>query len=164
MRILVLHGPNLNLLGQREPGVYGRASLAAIDAMLMRAAERLGVELASFQSNHEGRLIDAIHAAIGHSAIGHGADDPDGNNRGFDGIVINPGGLTHSSVALRDALAAGPPALEVHLSNIHAREPFRQTSLTAGACVGGVYGLGAAGYVLALEGLVAHLRGLQELG
>lgn len=168
MRILVLHGPNLNLLGRREPEIYGRLSLADIDAMLARAAGHLEVELTSFQSNHEGRLIDAIHAAIGpaatgraatgQGAIGRAALTPELVDRGFDGILINPGGLAHSSVALRDALAAGPPALEVHLSNIHAREPFRQTSLTAGACIGGVYGLGAAGYVLALEALVAHLR------
>ena len=143
MRILVLHGPNLNLLGQREPEHYGRVDLATIDAMLVRAGQRLGVAVECFQSNHEGQLIDAIHAAIGRC----------------EGIVINPGGLSHTSVSLRDALAAGPPALEVHLSNIHARERFRQRSLTAGACLGGVYGLGAAGYVLALEGLVARLRG-----
>ncbi len=143
MRILVLHGPNLNLLGRREPEIYGRVDLATIDALLGRAAERLRIELESHQSNHEGELIDAIHAAIDRC----------------DGILINPAGLTHSSVALRDALAAGPPALEVHLSNIHARERFRRRSVTAGACLGGVYGLGPAGYVLALEGLVAHLRG-----
>ncbi|MCB0216097.1 MAG: type II 3-dehydroquinate dehydratase [Caldilineae bacterium] len=142
MRILVLHGPNLNLLGRREPELYGLVDLATIDAMLQRAGQRLGIAVDCVQSNHEGQLIDAIQSAIGRC----------------DGIVINPGGLSHSSVSLRDALAAGPPALEVHLSNIHAREPFRQRSLTAGACLGGVYGLGAAGYVLALEGLVARLR------
>ena len=146
MRVLVLHGPNLNLLGRREPEVYGSVDLATIDAMLGRAAERMGLTIETLQSNHEGILIDAIHAAIDR----------------VDGVLINPGGLTHSSVALRDALAAGPPALEVHLSNIHAREPFRKDSLTAGACVGGIYGLGPAGYVLALEGLVALLRGRQS--
>ena len=143
MKILVLHGPNLNLLGKREPEHYGTLSLFAIDAMIAERALALGVEVESRQSNHEGVLIDAIHEAI----------------EAFDGIVINPGGYSHSSVALRDALAAGPPAVEVHLSNIHARERFRRRSVTAGSCVGGVFGLGAEGYLLALEGQVERLRG-----
>ena len=141
LTIQVLHGPNLNLLGQREPEVYGATTLAEIDANLVIQAKEAGCALRSLQSNHEGALIDEIQAC---AAVARG-------------ILINPGGLTHSSVALRDALAAGPPAMEVHLSNIHAREHFRRRSLTAGACVGGVYGMGPVGYVLALEGLVEHL-------
>jgi len=143
MHILVLHGPNLNLLGEREPEVYGRATLADIDARLADAAAARGVSVAFLQSNHEGVLIDAVHAAIGTA----------------DGIIVNPGGFTHTSVALRDAIAAGPPAIEVHLSNIHAREPFRRESLLAPVCVGGIYGLGAIGYVLAIEALIERLRG-----
>jgi len=146
MKILVLHGPNLNLLGQREPEHYGTLSLFAIDAMIAERARALGVEVEIRQSNHEGVLIDAIHEAI----------------EAFDGIVINPGGYSHTSVALRDALAAGPPAIEVHLSNILARERFRRRSVTAGGCVAGVFGLGAEGYLLALEGLVGRLRGDEE--
>ncbi len=138
MHILVLHGPNLNLLGRREPEVYGRQTLAEINQRLEAVAAARGARLDILQSNHEGALIDAIHAAIGQ----------------VDGIIINPGGLSHTSVALRDALAAGPPAIEVHLSNIHAREDFRRRSLLAPVCRGGIYGLGAAGYVLALEALV----------
>ena len=142
LRILVLHGPNLNLLGEREPEVYGRTTLAEIDARLRRLADELGVEIDCRQSNHEGVLIDAVQGAIGTR----------------DGVLINAGGLTHSSVALRDALAAGPPAVEVHLSNIHAREPFRRSSLLAGVCVGGVFGLGVDSYLLGLRGLVGWLR------
>ncbi len=144
MRILVLHGPNLNLLGRREPDVYGSATLADIDAALESAAARLGVTTTTLQSNHEGVLIDSIHVAINDS----------------DGILINAGGYTHTSVALRDALAAGPPAVEVHLSNIHAREDFRRRSVIAPVCVGGVYGFGADSYTLGLEALVAHLRAI----
>lgn len=144
LRILVLHGPNLNLLGEREPEVYGRTTLAEIDAQLRDLADELGVEIDCRQSNHEGVLIDAVQEAIGTR----------------DGVLINAGGLTHSSVALRDALAAGPPAVEVHVSNIHAREPFRQASLLAGVCVGGVFGLGADSYLLGLRGLVGRLRSL----
>ena len=142
LRILVLHGPNLNLLGRREPEVYGRVTLAEIDARLHSLAVELGALIDCLQSNHEGVLIDAVQGAIGTR----------------DGILINAGGLTHSSVALRDALAAGPPALEVHLSNIHAREPFRRRSLLAEVCVGGVFGLGADSYLLGLRGLIGRLR------
>ena len=142
MRVLVLHGPNLNLLGSREPRIYGTDTLAQIDQGLAELAQELGVELRVVQSNHEGRLIDEIHNAIG----------------GFDGIVINAGGLTHSSVALRDALAAGPPAVAVHLTNIHAREPFRRTDLIAPVCVGGVFGFGADVYRLGLEALTRHIE------
>jgi 3-dehydroquinate dehydratase-2 len=137
MSILVLHGPNLNLLGTREPQVYGNATLAQIDAELEQIAANVGAKLHSLQSNHEGVLIDRIHAAR--------AD-------GTDFIVINPGGLTHTSVALRDALAAvALPFIEVHLSNIHRRESFRHRSYLSDIAVGVICGLGANGYRLALQ-------------
>jgi 3-dehydroquinate dehydratase-2 len=140
-KVLVLHGPNLNLLGTREPEVYGRVTLAEIDADLRAAARRLDLELDSFQSNHEGALIDRVQAARNDAAA----------------IVINPGGYTHTSVALRDALAAvGLPVIEVHLSNVAAREEFRHRSLIAPISVGQVVGLGALGYRLALEA-AAHI-------
>jgi 3-dehydroquinate dehydratase-2 len=142
MRILVLHGPNLNLLGTREPEVYGRDTLEDINRMLHALATEQGVTLEVMQSNHEGVLIDAIQEAIGH----------------VDGLLINPGGLGHTSVALRDALAAAPPAVEVHLSNPQARESFRHVSLIAPVCLGGVFGFGAEGYRLGLLGLIARLR------
>ncbi len=143
MRILVLHGPNLNLLGQREPEVYGRTTLAEIDAALASQAEALGASLESFQSNHEGALIDRIHAGMGQ----------------VDGIVINPGGFTHTSVALRDALVGSAiPFVEVHLSNVHAREEFRRRSLVSDVAIGQVCGLGAIGYELALRGLLARIK------
>lgn len=143
MNILVLHGPNLNLLGSREPETYGPMTLAEIDARLAEAADGLGISMQIRQSNHEGELIDAVHEAIGVC----------------DGILINAGGYGHTSVALRDALAAGPPAVEVHVSNVHAREPFRRRSMIAPVCVGGVYGFGGASYVVGLEALVGWLRG-----
>jgi 3-dehydroquinate dehydratase-2 len=137
MRLLVLHGPNLNLLGTREPGVYGQTTLAEIDADLQEMAAHAGASLDSLQSNHEGVLIDRIHAARGDGTV-------------F--IVINPGGLTHTSVALRDALAAvALPFIEVHLSNIHRREPFRHHSYLSDLAVGVICGLGADGYRLALQ-------------
>ena len=142
MRILVLHGPNLNLLGTREPEVYGHDSLADIDGLLAGLAAAEGVDLDCRQSNHEGVLIDAIHEAIG---------------GGADGILINPGGLTHSSVALRDAIAAAPPTVEVHLSNPLAREPFRHRDLIAPVCAGVVYGFGKDSYRLGFLGLLARL-------
>ena len=140
MSLLVLHGPNLNLLGTREPQVYGHVTLAQIDAELTRIAEEAGESLQSFQSNHEGALIDRVHAAQ--------AD-------GTRAIIINPAGLTHTSVALRDALAAvGLPFVEVHLSNIHRREPFRHHSYFSDLAEGVICGLGPSGYRLALQHLL----------
>jgi 3-dehydroquinate dehydratase II len=146
--VLVLHGPNLNLLGTREPAVYGSGTLAEIDAALraIGRAARPEMRVAARQSNHEGVLIDLIQE------LGPGAA----------GIVINPGGLTHTSVALRDALVAvGRPTVEVHLSNIHAREEFRHRSLVAPIAAGQIAGLGAAGYALALLYLIEHHVGAE---
>ncbi len=143
MKILVLHGPNLNLLGEREPEVYGRTTLAEIDARLRELGAKRSAEVESFQSNHEGALLDRIQSV----------------RRTHQGIIINPGGLTHTSVALRDALVAcSLPVIEVHLSNIHAREEFRQRSLVAGIALGQISGLGAKGYELALEALLDRLK------
>ena len=144
MQILVLHGPNLNLLGTREPGVYGSTTLAQIDAELAKIAAQEGARLDSFQSNHEGALVDRIQAA--------GRD-----GTGF--IVINPAAYTHTSVAMRDALAAvGIPFVEVHLSNIHKREPFRHHSHFSELAEGVICGLGAQGYMLALQFALGRLR------
>ena len=141
-RILALHGPNLNTLGRREPEVYGATTLDEINSALAERAGTLGCDLATFQSNHEGALIDFLQAEAPSA----------------QGILINPGGLTHTSVSLRDALAGtGLPVIEVHLSNIYAREPFRHTSLLAPICLGQITGLGWRGYLFALDALVARL-------
>ena len=143
-RILVLHGPNLNLLGTREPDIYGRTTLADIHVAMESRARADGVQLESFQSNHEGQLIDRIQAA----AV-----------EGIDFIIINPAAYTHTSVALRDALAAVCiPFVEVHLSNIHAREPFRRHSHFSELAVGVICGLGAHGYLAAVDFALARLR------
>jgi 3-dehydroquinate dehydratase II len=135
--VLVLHGPNLNLLGTREPGVYGRTSLAEVDRMLERHAAERHVTVVCRQSNHEGQLVDWIQAA--------GAE-------GFRAIMINPGAFTHYSIALRDVIAAvRVPVVEVHLSNIHAREEFRRHSVTAAPAAGQISGFGPASYVLGLD-------------
>lgn len=143
MKILLLNGPNLNLLGTREPDIYGSRSLDDVVAELCLFATRRQVDLTHLQSNHEGVLLDRIHQA---------------NAEGFLGIIINPGGLTHSSVSLRDAISGvALPTVEVHLSNIHAREDFRQKSYVAGVVLGQISGFGPKGYELAIEALNDHL-------
>lgn len=146
MKLLLLNGPNLNLLGTREPEIYGAQTLAEVVNKLACAAAKRKIDLLHFQSNHEGELIDKIH---------HAKSD------GVAGLIINPGGLTHSSVSLRDAISGvGLPTIEVHLSNIHARENFRHTSLIAGVALGQISGLGSKGYELALMALDSYLRPL----
>ncbi|MBX6393332.1 MAG: type II 3-dehydroquinate dehydratase [Burkholderiales bacterium] len=141
-RILVIHGPNLNLLGTREPEIYGSETLEAINARLVELGAARGVAVECFQSNHEGALIERIHAA---------------KEQGFSFIVINPGGFTHTSVALRDALAAvAIPFIEVHLSNVHAREAFRRHSYFSDLAVGTICGLGSRGYEYALAYASEH--------
>ncbi len=143
MQVLVIHGPNLNLLGTREPEVYGSTTLAQIDSSLAEHAMQRGATLTSFQSNHEGTLIDRVHAA---------------STDGTRFIVINPGAFTHTSVALRDALAGvALPFIEVHLSNVHRREPFRHHSYFSDLAEGVIVGLGAAGYRHALDAALDRL-------
>ena len=142
LHVGVLHGPNLNTLGEREPEVYGHTTLAEIDARIEKQAAELGVSVESFQSNIEGELVDRIQDW----------------SRTVDGLVVNGAAYTHTSVALRDALsAAGVPYVEVHLSNVHARENFRHTSLLAAGAIGVVSGFGASSYLLGLRGLIHHL-------
>ena len=139
----MLHGPNLNLLGQREPEIYGKLTLDAINQLLKQEADSLQAQVYCFQSNHEGNLVDAIHAAIGN----------------YQGIIINAGAYTHTSVALRDAVAAVRlPTVEVHLSNIYQREEFRHYSYIAPVAVGQISGFGVESYRLGLQALVCHLR------
>ncbi|WP_421658653.1 type II 3-dehydroquinate dehydratase [Leptothermofonsia sp. ETS-13] len=141
--ILVLHGPNLNLLGKREPGVYGSVPLEAINSLLENEAKAVGAIVSIFQSNHEGALVDAIHAA---------ADR-------HQGLVINAGAYTHTSVAIRDAIAAvNLPTVEVHLSNIYRREEFRHHSYIAPVAIGQISGFGSDSYILGLQALVRHLK------
>lgn len=142
MKICVLQGPNLNLTGLREPGVYGSRTLEDIHRRIADRAAELGVEVEFFQSNWEGALIDELHEC----------------REGVDGIIFNPGAYSHTSYALRDAISAiRKPVVEVHISNIHAREEFRHKSMITAVCLGQICGLGEYGYILALEALVEHL-------
>ncbi|MDZ7271544.1 MAG: type II 3-dehydroquinate dehydratase [candidate division KSB1 bacterium] len=143
LRVLVLHGPNLNLLGEREPEIYGTMSLRRLNALIKRHARSVGVRVKIVQSNHEGKLIDLIHR----------------RRRWADGILINPGALTHYSYALRDALSAvALPAVEVHLSDIHAREEFRRVSVIAPVCAAQISGLGAESYLRGLDELIRIVK------
>jgi 3-dehydroquinate dehydratase-2 len=146
VKLLVLHGPNLNLLGSREPGIYGAWTLADIETRLREVAQDVDAEVEFFQSNEEGALVEAVQTARGR----------------FEGVIINPAAYTHTSVALRDAfLAVEIPFVEVHLSNVHAREPFRRRSLLADVAIGTVCGFGPVSYELGLRGLAAHLSRLR---
>jgi 3-dehydroquinate dehydratase II len=139
-KLLLLNGPNLNLLGRREPGIYGSDTLKDLEARMRKIGEKHGLEVICFQSNHEGQLIDQLHEA---------------NVHGVDGIIFNPGAYTHYSYAILDAIASiQVPVIEVHISNIHARESFRHTSVTAPATMGQIVGLGLIGYELAFQALI----------
>ena len=145
MKILVLHGPNLNLLGMREPEIYGSMTLGDINAHLIELGKEVGAELKCFQSNHEGALIDALQDA----------------QTWADGVLFNPGGYTHTSIALRDAISALKiPVIEVHLSNVYAREQFRHVSLISGVCKGKIIGFGWRSYTLGLRALAEMLEGI----
>ncbi|MCL2352203.1 MAG: type II 3-dehydroquinate dehydratase [Firmicutes bacterium] len=147
-KIAFINGPNLNFTGIREKAVYGTATLDEINAKIAEEAAGIGAEPVFFQSNSEGALIDFLQAC---------------HSDGTDGIVINPGALTHYSYALRDALeSVGPPAIEVHMSNIHRREEFRRRSVTAEACLGQICGLGADGYILAMTALIRKLNSTRQ--
>ena len=142
-KVLVLNGPNLNLTGMREPAHYGSATLDEINSALSEAAASLGIDTVFFQSNHEGDIIDYIHSAIDN----------------FDGIILNAGAFTHYSYAIRDAIAAvNVPTVEVHMSNIHAREEFRHTSVIAPVCIGSIAGFGSFSYHLALAALIERFK------
>jgi 3-dehydroquinate dehydratase-2 len=143
MKILVINGPNLNLLGRREPEIYGAETLEDINSSMQGAAHKMAVSVQFFQSNSEGELVDAIQGTVGI----------------FDGIIINPAAYTHTSIAIRDAISAvAIPTVEVHLSNVYSREEFRHKSFIAPVALGQIAGFGSAGYKLALEGLVGYLR------
>ncbi len=149
IRVLVIHGPNLNLLGTREPSIYGSTTLDEINAELSRRGGLRGAEVDAVQSNIEGEIVTHIQNAAAR----------------YDAIVMNPGAYTHTSVAIRDAIGgSGIPVVEVHLSNIHAREPFRHTSLTAANCVGQILGFGPQSYYLGLDAAVTHVEGLPTNG
>jgi 3-dehydroquinate dehydratase II len=139
-KLLLLNGPNLNLLGKREPGIYGSDTLKDLEARMIMFGEKFGIEVICYQSNHEGELIDRLHEA---------------SEQNIDGIIFNPGAYTHYSYAILDAIASiEVPVIEVHISNIHARESFRHTSVTASATMGQIVGLGLKGYELAFQALV----------
>lgn len=142
-KALILNGPNLNLLGTRQPEVYGSTTLEMVENLCVSHGSSIGIDVSCFQSNHEGALIDAIHAAKGEK----------------DGIVLNAGAYTHTSIALMDAIASVElPVIEVHLSNIHAREDFRHVSYISKVAIGQICGFGPQGYVMALDGLATHLK------
>lgn len=144
MKILIIHGPNLNMLGKREPSIYGASTLQEINRILKEESRRLDVKIEVFQSNSEGEIVGRIQDAMKKS----------------DGILINPGAYTHTSIAIRDAiLSAGLPVVEVHISNIYKREDFRQKSFISGVSVGVISGFGSDSYILGLNGLVNYLRG-----